>query len=444
MVPPVFFFFKKPHRVCTSAFTGHILAYNSARTSFLRGKRIFIATLSMAVTKRKRNAPSAGPQSSSSHPASAEPGEDLAVTERGLEVAKRLRSSRGRDELDALRAGKKFTDAVKIIEHLLDDEFSHIFAKPVLEIWTEDEVPGYAETVTNPMDLGTLLKKVNQLDYLVERGGSLDFDVVTFSEDLRRVFKNCMLYNDVTSEYYRHARRLLVRTDRKYTSLQDIPKPTRRPAAGSETPGAVTSAANDTRTPARVGRPRLLPSPHAEQEVEHLPKSRGRPPAHVTGSSVSSEDVENGDASFIFVSTAGLEKKRGRKSSVVQGLENKHGSLTKRRRLLLDSAMKLEARKKEPMRIEEKAALCEQVAVLDFIRMKTVVDIIARGMNRQDILTESEVDMDINTIDNSVLREIQAFIGAAPVVAAHGTLESVDKEIADIEMQLVDIRFQRV
>jgi Bromodomain extra-terminal - transcription regulation/Bromodomain len=491
------------------------------------------------------------------------------------ENAKRIKRGRTRDELDALRASAPFKAAVSLVDFLVADPAADVFAKPVLEMWSPEDLPGYFDAVPVPMDLGTVMRRTRTLEYILERPSSpnssttiLDFDDAAFFADVRRVFRNAMAYNDSKSDFYRNARRLLGQADRRFSVRPAIPPPTRRASTSgpssspapktpiTSTPTASTAhhiparslssqakplqgaaAASAAAAASRAasfasggpGQPTTTPA----ASHRHVPSS-ARPRTHVVTkhelkkvdkvaavvaaardtdrsaaetaakahadaaasiaaesakaakrarkaasqaasasavvngvgahrgssgkkssskvpvtSSVSSDEHEANaeptmEPQFAFVSTKGMEKKRGRKSAVVQDLEMKHEQLSKRRKMLLDSAAELEQRKMIPMTFDEKAALCDKVSVLDFVQMKAVVDIIARGMNRQDILNEVEIDMDIDGIDNKVLREIQAFLGNSTIVAAHGTLRSVDEEMTEIETQLVDIRYYKM
>jgi hypothetical protein len=69
--------------------------------------------------------------------------------------------------------------------------FSHdeykVFAKPV----SESEAPGYYERIKNPMDFGTMRKKVADGGY----GNSRDATELLY-KDFRQTFDNCLIYND--------------------------------------------------------------------------------------------------------------------------------------------------------------------------------------------------------------------------------------------------------
>lgn len=186
-------------------------------------------------------------------------------------------------------------------------------------------------------------------------------------------------------------------------------------------------------------------TPVVSTPIAHTVNVPQTPPKAVT-SSVSSED--GGDAvpelTFAFVSTAGMEKKRGRKSAQVVDLEVQHDALMRRRKVLMDLMVELHNAKQVDMSLEEKQRLCEEVSQLDFVRMKAVVDIIAKGMNQHDIMTEAEIELDVDSIDNVVLREIQFFLKSPTLTTAKVALQGIEEEITGIETKLVDIRFQKV
>lgn len=88
------------------------------------------------------------------------------------------------------------------------DRYS-VFAEAV----TDEEAPGYSDIVKNPMDFGTMMKKVNSGEY-----GSGSEAAVAFYEDLLLVFDNCRLYNDDDSEVTEEAARILGYLPETYAS----------------------------------------------------------------------------------------------------------------------------------------------------------------------------------------------------------------------------------
>lgn len=165
----------------------------------------------------------------------------------------------------------------------------------------------------------------------------------------------------------------------------------------------------------------------------------------VNTSSVSSDEQEgHGEIQFAFVSTKGMEKKRGRKSTTVMELELQHEDLMRRRKVIMEANIELEKTKQIEMTADEKRNLCELVSQLDFVQMKGVVDIIANGMKRSDLLNEVIVDIDIETIDNHVLREAEFFLKNPVALTASHAIHNIEAEITDIETKLVEIRYQKI
>jgi Bromodomain len=88
------------------------------------------------------------------------------------------------------------------------DKFS-VFADAV----TEKEAPGYREIIKNPMDFGTMRKKIRQGKYGV---GSKA--VAALYHDFLLVFDNCFLYNSDESEVTEEASRMFGLLPEAYVS----------------------------------------------------------------------------------------------------------------------------------------------------------------------------------------------------------------------------------
>jgi len=93
-----------------------------------------------------------------------------------------------------VRLSEPFLTCRNILEEIMDSDDSSPFNSPV-DINLQD----YYKIVKNPLDLGTVLKKLNSKDY-----NSTD----EFVDDVRLVFDNCLLYNIPTSQIGLVAQRL--------------------------------------------------------------------------------------------------------------------------------------------------------------------------------------------------------------------------------------------
>ncbi|GMI08523.1 hypothetical protein TrLO_g15972 [Triparma laevis f. longispina] len=76
-----------------------------------------------------------------------------------------------------------------MINKLLNDQYADPFAQPVNPVALN--LPDYFEVVKEPMDLGTVKKKVDKGCYT---------DVESFEKDVRLTFTNCILYNGERSD----------------------------------------------------------------------------------------------------------------------------------------------------------------------------------------------------------------------------------------------------
>ncbi|KAJ2829837.1 hypothetical protein GGI24_002050 [Coemansia furcata] len=81
-----------------------------------------------------------------------------------------------------------------------------VFAQPV----GVEDAPDYDKIVTEPMDLGTVRRKLADFEY--HRGEKPPLDL--FERDLRLVCTNCMAYNRPTTYYFQLAARVLRHVDR--------------------------------------------------------------------------------------------------------------------------------------------------------------------------------------------------------------------------------------
>lgn len=444
--------------------------------------------------------------------------------------AKRLRRGRTREELDELRQGEPMRAALAILERLVKDPAADVFLKPVNELWSEEDLPGYFDIIQYPMDLGTVHKQTKALDYVKENDGKLDFDDAAFLSDLRLVFRNAMKYNHPKSEFYRVARNMLAVVDRNFSVRHGTPAVAgRHPISDMNNRPVVESRGDKKRNSQRVSRvindnlivqsalgddvaveesvaatisrsttqskiKRTLPRKPMSQELlspklgdtpnsganshataangaESKPEeSRASPLSNAVGpkhaisssrpsnsaprrkksskstntSSTSSDESEANNASFAFYSMEGIKKKRGRRSAVVLNLEIKHSELMKRRKLLRDLSTDLGQKRQIELSGQEKAAICDKASKLDFTEMKYLVDILVAGMKKSDMLQAGVVDLDVEKVDNAVLREVEVFLENPTVFAALGTLKVVEDELAAVETKLVNARYRHV
>ncbi|KAI8880280.1 Bromodomain-containing protein [Backusella circina FSU 941] len=106
-------------------------------------------------------------------------------------------------------------DLYEACEKVLIDLKNHNeHAAPFLNKVSKREAPDYHEVITEPMDLGTVSKKLKNFQYKTKK---------EFSRDLYLIYENCLLYNThPSSEYRKHATAMKRKTDRLLLKVPDI------------------------------------------------------------------------------------------------------------------------------------------------------------------------------------------------------------------------------
>lgn len=116
------------------------------------------------------------------------------------------RGKRSSDYFDAMKMKKSRLDfrrclchmASPIVGALMNEKFGFLFEEPVDPV--KLKLPDYFDIIQNPMDLGTVQTKLNELDYQ---------SIEHFAADVRLVFNNCMKYNNAGSELFHLAQGML-------------------------------------------------------------------------------------------------------------------------------------------------------------------------------------------------------------------------------------------
>jgi len=120
---------------------------------------------------------------------------------------------------DTEKAHIKF--CVAIVKKYIEDEHGQAFAKPVLDMWKVEELPGYFEMIKEPMDFTTILDNLENKDKYVCEETKL-FDYRKFADDVFLVFDNCYIYNEKGTDIHDSAVHLENVFQRR---LKYLPKP---------------------------------------------------------------------------------------------------------------------------------------------------------------------------------------------------------------------------
>lgn len=121
--------------------------------------------------------------------------------DKSFDSARAFMTSRGPWTLPSELPDDKFKDvAVLTLERMGKVDKYSVFAEPV----TEDEAPDYFDVISNSMDFGTMLAKVEAGDY-----GTGSKAASKLYKDFLLVFDNCYKYNEESGEIVEEASRIL-------------------------------------------------------------------------------------------------------------------------------------------------------------------------------------------------------------------------------------------
>lgn len=107
---------------------------------------------------------------------------------------------------------KRFQFCKKLITSLLRNARTGPFSAPVLELWPKEAIPRYFDVISHPMDLRTVKRNLETSVYISPCHDGViayQFEAAMFMDDVRLVFRNCMVYNRAGDMLFNAARDLL-------------------------------------------------------------------------------------------------------------------------------------------------------------------------------------------------------------------------------------------
>jgi histone acetyltransferase len=114
------------------------------------------------------------------------------VKEAGWTLSDLVTMSRGSKDAD-LKKHQLKTELLALVNKVSDQQFSWCFRDPV----NTEEVTDYLDTVTEPIDLKTIEKRIRKGDWYKNKH--------MLYSDLMKMVNNCKLYNGEGSTYTEHA-----------------------------------------------------------------------------------------------------------------------------------------------------------------------------------------------------------------------------------------------
>jgi len=213
----------------------------------------------------------------------------------------------------------------KILQKMLKQRHAWVFSEPVDPVALD--IPNYYNVIKNPMDLGTIQKKLDKTLYDTPND---------FAEDVRLVFDNALTFNAPKSDVANMAKALLDVFEKEWSKVDD---PT--------------------------GRTHKLTTPPQRSPIGS-PQSRH-------------------------------QYTEGSESGVKRGREEGSNGPNKRK-------------KAEPITFEEKLKMSETITKLPSAKLADLVDLIRQYQVVQMTGQETEIEFDLEVLDNKVLRAIKRFL----------------------------------
>lgn len=114
---------------------------------------------------------------------------------------------------------RQVTFCLRLVKDMIRLKDGVAFAKPIDQLWTVEQLPGYFDVIKQPMDLGTIRDRLEGSWYMKTKGKQeveeVVFDLESFKSDTRLVFTNARTYNRPGDMFYEAATRLMEKFESK-------------------------------------------------------------------------------------------------------------------------------------------------------------------------------------------------------------------------------------
>lgn len=144
-----------------------------------------------------------------------------------------------------------------VLKQIMRHQFAWPFMKPVDSV--KLRIPDYYEIIKSPMDLGTIKKKLDRVDYM---------NAKECIEDFNLVWNNCYKYNkpgedvvimaEVVEKFFKE--KLSMMPPEEYELMGKGNKPVVKPATSTSNTGEATDAADPSEPAAKRGKKAITPS----------------------------------------------------------------------------------------------------------------------------------------------------------------------------------------
>lgn len=307
---------------------------------------------------------------------------------------------------------------MRIVKDMLRLKDAFAFSKPIDRLWSRDQLPGYFEMISTPMDLGTVKHRLEAGSYLIPTpgGGPMDatFDADAYSRDMRLIFNNALTYNRPGDTFYDAATKLLEKFETKFKVLPNLndmpvePKKSKKRKKSSGFAGdrrrnaenrrrkAAAAAAKKGKTEgdSPVGAVKKDSAPKTKKATQSKSAAAKRASKSPTALKKRYDDMTLGELNSRLRL---LEVKMNNRASSPVGA-NLYGA-------------QAEALYDVPMTYEDKVKLSENVGKLPADKLQKLVALASKDKNSSmEVNNNEEIELDIDGMNNETLRDMEAFV----------------------------------
>lgn len=330
---------------------------------------------------------------------------------------------------------------LRIVKDMLRLKDAFAFAKPIDKLWPRDQLPGYFEMISHPMDLTTIQANLESGRYMKgsEENAAASalqvFEPTQYARDMRLVFENARTYNRPGDIFYEAATRLSEKFEAKFAKLPSFKDPAsasskkKKKKDGTAVAGGAStssrkeskrrkSSARTSATEGGVGNGGGVSAGRDRMSPRSKPKSRRQSggPNGVSGGS-GAGGTRNGDSE---ISASSKDPSKMTKREMGERLD-----ALKRQLAFLDARSpspsptsggasylkQAQALYHVPMSFEEKVKLSENVGQLPGDKLQKLVALISKNTSStMEVNNEEEIELDIDHMDNKTLRDMEAFV----------------------------------
>lgn len=316
---------------------------------------------------------------------------------------------------------------LKLIKDFLRLKDGFAFSKPITEIWSADQLPGYFDMIKTPMDLDTVRKRLESGHYMdgpvvsdIEDG---TFDVSSFSKDVRLIFENARSYNRPGDVFYEAATRLLDKFNTKISKLPSLEELNRQAARKNVTKKRKKNQSKDGGESSKKAESSKR---RKAVDADGQPVARSRPPKKKPATASRTKTKPQGQSSskkkpatkpkpvvVKDIKTMGAEELEARLRALERQRALKEPGSPAASPAANQSYYAAEAQALYNVEIsrEELIELSENVTKLPAEKINKIISLASKSSNdAMEVTVDEEIVLDFGSLPNKTLRDIQGLM----------------------------------